>query len=137
MGNSSVLDDPLQEAVRKKYFPHVPWTEQGPVRRQYRARASQGGDVLRALEALAREEGFIATGETAVFCDGRQSFSAFQAKGDRDTLVFGTGPEALWCDLAAGPPGEGGWQKLLVRSEEAENLVALAHAVGAVRFQKI
>lgn len=130
-----ILDDPQQEALRKKYFPHVEWTIQGPVRRKYRARAASGGGVVQALETLARREEFIAPGETVATCDAGQSYAVFQAAIGRETMVFGTELAAVWCDLAAGPPDENGWQPLLVRSEEAENLIALANATGDVLFK--
>ena len=135
MAADAVFSDPALEALRKKYFPRVPWTEAGPVRRRYRARA-EGRTVAQALEALALSEGFIAPDRRAVAGDGERCLTAFWTGENEGTLVFGLGADALWCDLALAEPDSDGWQALTVRSEEAENLIALAHAVGAVRFKK-
>ena len=133
-----VFDDPALEALRKRYFPRVPWTGAGPVRRRYMAKAAQEGEtVAGALEALALAEGFIAPGGRALMGGPEQCLAAMRKRGEADTLIFGDGLDAVWCDLALGPADSGGWQELIVRSEEAENLVALAHAVGAVWFKKI
>ncbi len=133
-----IFDDPELEALRKKFFPRIPWTGEGPVRRRYMAKAAwEGQTVAEALEDLALAEGFIAPGGRAVTGDGEECLAAFRDRGGEDTLIFGEGLDAVWCDLALGPADEEGWQALIVRSEEAENLTALAHAVGAVRFKKI
>ena len=133
-----VFDDPALEALRKKYFPRVPWTGAGPVRRRYLAKAAEAGrTVAGALEALALAEGFIAPGGRAIVGGPEACLAALQNMGEAETLVFGEGLDALWCDLALGPADDDGWQEMLVRSEQAENLAALAHAVGAVRFRKI
>lgn len=131
-----VFADEALEALRRKFFPRIPWTEAGPVRRRYIARAAEPGrSVEDALAALAKAEGFIGPGEEAV-CGGAETcLAAFRIRGERDILVFGRGLDVVWCDFALGPAGEDGWQELIVRSEEAENLTALAHAVGAVRFR--
>ncbi len=136
MSTEKIFDDPILEALRRRYFPRIPWTAEGPVRRRYRAKA-EGRTVAEALEALALEEGFIAPGERAVTGGPEACLAAMESRGERDTLIFGDGPDNLWCDLALGPADGDGWQELIVRSEEAENLTALAHAVGAVRFRKI
>ncbi len=133
-----IFDDPALEALRKKFFPRVPWTGEGPVRRRYMAKAAEEGKtVAEALEALALAEGFIAPGGRAVAGDGEACLAAFRDRGGEDTLIFGEGLDVVWCDLALGPADEEGWQALIVRSEEAENLTALAHAAGAVRFRKV
>ncbi len=136
MSTNSIFTDPALEALRKKYFPRVPWGEDGPVRRRYLAKA-EGRTVEEALQALALAEGFIAPGERAVTGGPETCLAAFQGRGSGDTLVFGRGRESVWCDLALSAPDEDGWQELIVRSEEGENLIALAGAVGAVRFKKV
>ena len=134
----AVFDDPALEALRKRYFPRVPWTEHGPVRRRYLARAAREGQtVAEALEALALAEGFIAPGGKAVISGPETCLAAMENLDGEETLIFGQGLDAHWCDLALGPADGDGWQELIVRSEQAENLAALAHAVGAVRFRKI
>ncbi len=138
MSTEPVLSDPALEALRKKLFPRIPWTAEGPVRRRYRAKAAaEGRTVAGALEALALSEGFLAPGGRTVTGGAAQCLEAFRRRGTEDVLVFGQGLDAVWCDLALGPADADGWQEMLVRSEEAENLVALAHARGAVRFRKI
>ena len=63
MSTDAVFADPTLEALRKRFFPRVPWGQQGPVRRRYLARAAREGQtVAQALEALALSEGFITTG---------------------------------------------------------------------------
>ena len=136
MSTEKIFDDPALEALRRRYFPRIPWTAEGPVRRRYLAKA-EGRTVAEALEALALEEGFIAPGERARIGGPEACLAAMQARGERDTLIFGNGANAVWCDLALGPADGDGWQMLIVRSEEAENLTALAHAVGAVRFKRM
>ena len=136
MSTEKIFDDPALEALRKRYFPRIPWTADGPVRRRYRAK-TEGRTVAEALEELALKEGFIAPGERAVSGGPEACLAAMRGRGERDTLIFGDGAEAVWCDLALGPAEEDGWQELIVRSEEAENLTALAHAVGAVRFRRV
>ncbi len=139
MSTEIIFDDPALEALRRKYFPRVPWGPDGPVRRRYMARTAAGHQsVAAALEALALSEGFIAPGGRAVTGDAAACLAAFrQRAGGEDELVFGQGLDALWCDLALSDPDPDGWQTLIVRSEQAENLVALAHATGAVKFKKI
>ena len=133
-----IFNDPALEALRKKFFPRVPWTGEGPVRRRYMAKAAKEGQtVAQALEDLALAEGFIAPGGRAVIGDAGECLAAFRDRGGEDTLIFGEGLDAMWCDLALGPADEESWQELIVRSEEAENLTALAHATGVVRFKKI
>ncbi len=133
-----IFEDDDLEALRRKYFPRVPWTEAGPVRRRYYARAvREDQTVAGALEALAIEEGFIGPGRRAVTGDGAACLAAMQNRGGAETLVFGLGPDACWCDIAFGQVAGDGWQEILVRSEEAENLVALAHAAGVVRFKRV
>ena len=136
MSTNAVFTDPALEALRKRFFPRAPWGPDGPVRRRYLARA-EGANVAAALEALALAEGFIAPGGHAVTGGPEACLAAFRDRGGEETLVFGDGLDALWCDLALSAPDAGGWQTLIVRSETAENLIALANAVGAVRFKKI
>ncbi len=136
MSTEKVFDDPALEALRKRYFPRIPWTGEGPVRRRYRAKA-EGRTVAEALEELALSEGFIAPGERAISGGPEACLAAMESRGERDTLIFGDGSDSLWCDLALCPADEDGWQELIVRSEEAENLTALAHAAGAVRFRRV
>ena len=136
MSTNAVFTDPALEALRKRYFPRVLWTDQGPVRRRYLARA-EGRTVEEALEALALEEGFIAPGGHAVTGDAAACLAAYRTGGNGDTLVFGRGLDAVWCDLALSEPDADGWQEMIVRSETAENLVALASAMGTVKFKKV
>lgn len=136
MSTDAVFTDPALEALRKRFFPRVPWTDHGPVRRRYLARA-EGRTVEETLEALALEEGFIAPGCHAVTGDAAACLAAYRTGGNGDTLVFGRGLDAVWCDLALSESDANGWQELIVRSETAENLIALASAVGAVRFKKV
>lgn len=136
MSTKPIFDDPLLEALRKRYFPRVPWTEEGPVRRRYLAKA-EGQSVAAALEALALAEGFIPPGRRAVTGGPAACLAAFRQRDGEDGLVFGDGLDALWCDLALSAPDGDGWQALIVRSETAENLIALASAAGAVRFKKV
>lgn len=132
-----MLTDPEQEALRKKYFPRVPWTEDGPVRRRYLTKAASGEDVIAELVRLAQAERFIAPGRQAVMGNAAACLESFRRRGGEDTvLIFGSGLDAHWCDLALGTADDEGWQEMIVRSEEAENLIALAHAVGALRFRK-
>ena len=138
MARQRIFEDEELEALRRKYFPRVPWGPAGPVRRRYLARAAEDGrTVAQALEALAAAEGFIGPGQRAVLGDGAACLEAFRRRAGEDTMVLGLGLDAHWCDFALGPVDEGGWQELLVRSEEAENLTALAHALGAVRFKRL
>ncbi len=125
------------EKLKKKYFPRVPWTEEGPVRRRYRAR-SEGGDVLAALAALAEAESFTEPGQKTVVGGADACLAAFsrKAEGEPVGMVFGSETAAHFCDIAAGPPDAEGWQELLGRSEEGENLTALAHNLGLLRFRK-
>ena len=126
------------EKLRKKYFPRVPWTEDGPVRRRYRARSADGLSVPEALLALARREGFVEPGGAAVLGDAAACLAAFRERtaGGPAGVILGTETSAHWCDAAAGEPDEEGWQLLIVRSEEGENLTALAHGEGVLRFRK-
>ena len=138
MSTEKIFDDPALEALRRKYFPRVPWGPDGPVRRRYMARTAAGHQtVAAALEALALSEGFIAPGGRAVIGDAAACLAALQSQGEAETLIFGRGLDALWCDLALSPADPEGWQEMIVRSEQAENLIALAHATGAVRFRKV
>lgn len=139
MSTERVFAEDDLEALRRKYFPRIVWGTQGPVRRRYRTRAAEGQQVLQALDALARAEGFIGPGQRAVCADGDGCLRAMRQKGADESvaMVFGQGLDVFWCDLALGPVGADGWQEIVVRSEEAENLIALAHAVGALLFQKI
>lgn len=125
-----------REALKKRYFPRVPWTENGPVRRMYRARGE--GPVLAVLAALAEREGFTAPAERTVVGGAEDCLAALQAKaaGAPVGMVFGTEAAAHWCDIAAEPPDPQGWQTLLVRSEEGENLAALAYNEGLLRFRR-
>lgn len=134
MSTETVFTDPVLETLRKRFFPRVPWTDAGPVRRRYMAKA-EGMSVAQALEALALSEGFLASGSRAVFGGAEACLAAFQKRQREDMLVFGQGLDVCWCDLALGEPDQEGWQEIILRSEEAENLAALAHAVGAVRFK--
>lgn len=130
---------PLEMALKKKYFPRVPWTEEGPVRRRYRVRAAEDGRTASAaLTELAGQEGFTAPDRPAVAGDAVACLAAFRDRMPEcgAGLVIGWGLDAFWCDLALGPADAEGWQELIVRSETAENLVALAHAAGALRFRK-
>ena len=136
MSTEAVFTDPALEALRRRYFPRVPWGPEGPVRRRYLARA-EGRTVADALQALALAEGFIDPGGRAVLGGPEECLAAFRQRGGEESMVFGRGLDALWCDLALSEPDAEGWQTLVVRSETAENLVALAHAVGAVRFKKV
>lgn len=122
-------------ALQKKYYPHTPWTAEGPVRRQYMATAEEG--VLEALSALAARE-FLAPEERAVTGDGAECLALLRQKeaGAAIGLILGRGADAFWCDIAALPREADGWQRLLVRTEEGENLIALAHARGAIRFRR-
>ena len=124
------------EALKKKYFPRVPWTEDGPVRRVYRARASEG--VIGALTKLAEAEGFTEPGQETVSGGADECLAAFRRKaaGEPVGMVFGDSLAAHWCDAAADPPDADGWQKMIVRSEEGENLTALAHNLGLLQFKK-
>ena len=125
------------EALKKKYFPRVPWTEDGPVRRLYRARAAEGG-VLAVLAALAEREGFTEPGQETVSGGAEECLAAFQRKaaGEPVGMIFGETLAAHWCDIAADPPDGDGWQRMIVRSEEGENLTALAHNEGLLQFRK-
>ena len=139
MSTKPVLADPALEALRKKYFPRIPWGERGPVRREYKtAPTVPGEDPAQVLADIAAGEGFTPPGERAVTGDGKACLAAFRRRAETgaDTLIFGLEPEAVWCDLALGPPDGEGWRELLVRSEEAENLVALANSLGRLRFRR-
>lgn len=124
-------------SLRKKYFPRVDWTERGPIRRLYKTRPTEGEDVLEILLALAEREGFIAPGQRGIVGGAAECLAAFRQKGaDRSiAMIFGRGMDAHWSDLSL-EPAEDGWQLLAVRSEEGENLVALAHGEGLLRFRR-
>ena len=127
------------ESLRKKYFPRVPWTERGPVRRRYLARASQEGvSVTEALAALAEREGFTEPGQRTLTGGADAALAAFVQKPDSREIgmIFGTEIGAFWCDIACGPADAEGWCELIVRSEEGENLTALAHGEGLLRFRR-
>jgi len=125
------------DKLKQKYFPRVPWTEDGPVRRRYRVRA-EAGDVLAALAALAEREGFTEPGQETVTGGAEECRAAFERKaaGEPVGMIFGRSLEAHWCDIAADPPDKDGWQRFVVRSEEGENLTALAHNEGLLQFKK-
>lgn len=124
-------------ALRKKYFPRVAWTEKGPLRRLYKTCPAGEGEVLSILLALAEREGFIAPGQRAVTGGAEECIAAFRQKAAEGSvaLIFGTSLAAHWSDLSLEEDGEG-WQYLAVRSEEGENLVALAHGEGLLRFRR-
>ncbi|MCD8087428.1 MAG: hypothetical protein LUE22_02410 [Oscillospiraceae bacterium] len=124
------------QALQKRYFPHAPWTEEGPVRRRYQVQAAQG-DALGALTALAEEE-LLLPGERIAAAAGEETLALLRRRdgGEPLALILGRGLDALWCDLALSPPDGEGWQTLLVRSETGENLIALAHARKALRFRR-
>ena len=125
------------DKLKQKYFPRVPWTEDGPVRRIYRARA-EGSDVLAVLAALAEREGFTEPGQTTVLGGAEECLVAFERKaaGGPVGMVFGAETAAHFCDVAVGPPDADGWRRFIVRSEEGENLTALAHNEGLIQFKK-
>ena len=129
---------PEEMALRKRYFPRVPWGPDGPVRRRYRVRAAEGVSPSEALAALAEAEGFTAPDRPWVEGDGAVCLAAFQDRLPESGagLVIGRGLDAYWCDLALGAPDSEGWQELIVRSETGENLIALAHGMGTLRFRK-
>jgi hypothetical protein len=131
--------DEEQKALRKKYFPRVAWTEDGPVRRVYRVKASRPESaVIDTLIDLARREWFIEPDQRAVVGDGEAAWAAFRSRGtDKSVgMIFGTTTAAHWCDLALDEPDGEGWQRLVVRSEEAENLIALAHNESLLCFRR-
>ena len=125
------------EALKKKYFPRVPWGGNGPVRRVYLARAEES-DVLAVLTSLAEREGFTEPGQTTVLGGAEECLAAFRRKaaGEPVGMVFGTTLAAHFCDVAADPPDPDGWRRFVVRSEEGENLTALAHNEGLLQFKK-
>ncbi len=135
-----MLTNENQKTLRNKYFPHVPWTELGPVRRVYLAKAAEDnapGGVIGVLEALARREGFLEPQQIAVIGDGDTAAAAFCRKPADNSvgMIFGTDASAHWCDIAADAPDGDGWQRLIVRSEEGENLTALSYDKGLLRFR--
>ena len=138
MPDDKIFADEALEGLRRKYFPRIPWTEQGPLRRRYLTRPAQDADAIQVLTDLAAAQGFIEPGQHAVTGDAGACLAAFQARvRDRSiALIFGTELSAHWCDLALGPADPEGWRELIVRSEEAENLTALAHAVGVLKFRR-
>ncbi|MCD7748597.1 MAG: hypothetical protein LUH42_00925 [Oscillospiraceae bacterium] len=125
-----------EQRLQKKYFPHTPWTEEGPVRRRYLAKAAEG-DALDALKALAEAE-LLLPGEKIMTADGPEALALLRRRdgGEPLALILGRGLDACWCDLALSLPDADGWQTLLVRSEEGENLTALAHARKALQFRR-
>ena len=125
------------EKLKKKYFPRVPWGENGPVRRTYRARAAEGS-ALEAITSLAEREGFTEPGQEPVTGGAEACLAAFgrKAAGEPVGMIFGNTLDAHWCDIAAGPPDADGWQRFVVRSEEGENLTALAHNEGILQFRR-
>lgn len=127
------------ERMKKKFFPRVPWTDEGPVRRMYLARPSGQTDILSVLEELAVREGFADARRRCVRGGAEPCLEAFCEKAGEGTvgLILGEEPAAHWCDVAVGIPREDGWQKLIVRSEEGENLTALAHNEGVLRFRRL
>lgn len=128
-----------QESLKKKYFPRVLWTEDGPVRRRYLARAVRGGSVPEALLGLAEREGFIGPGHAGIMGDAAACREAFARKPEDPAvgMIFGTEIAAHWCDIACGPADEAGYQALIVRSEEGENLTALAHEERVLVFKRV
>ena len=133
-----MLTNEEEAALRKKYFPRVTWTENGPVRRLYKTCPTGEGDALSILLALAERELFIAPGQRAVTGGAEACLDAFRNKAaDKSiAMIFGAGLDAHWCDIAL-EPAEEGWQLMVVRSEEGENLVALAHSEGLLRFKRV
>ena len=132
-----MLTNEEENALRKKYFPRVTWTGNGPVRRLYKVCPTGEGTVLEILISLAERELFIAPGQHAVVGGEEECLTAFQSKTADCTIamVFGNSLEAHWSDISLAP-AENGWQPMAVRSEEGENLVALAHSEGLLRFKK-
>lgn len=126
-----------EAALRKKYFPRVTWTENGPVRRLYKVCPAGEGTVLEILVSLAERELFVAPGQRAVIGGAEECLAAFRSKAaDKSiAMIFGASLEAHWSDVSL-EPAEEGWQRMAVRSEEGENLVALAHGEGLLRFKK-
>lgn len=135
-----MLTDEEYRTLKKKFFPRVAWTENGPVRREYLVKpaAGEGTPAEDVLAELARREGFTGPGQQTVTGGAEDTLAAFRAKarGEAVGMVFGTALSACWCDIAAGAPDGEGWQRLIVRSEEGENLVALAHCEGLLRFRR-
>ena len=131
------LTDEVLAAMKKKYFPRIPWTENGPVRRVFYTRAEQD-NVFEVLTRLAESYGFTETGKKTVTGNASDAFSAFYAKahGEAVGMIFGNELNAYWCDLAVGSPDAEGWRKLVIRSEEGENLIALAHNEELLSFRR-
>jgi len=128
-----------REALKKKYFPRVPWTDKGPVRRRYLARPADGSATAQeALARLAEREGFTEPGQHAVTGGADEAYAAFRRKSSDRTvgMIFGTEAAAHWCDIACAPADADGWQELIVRSEDGENLTALAHNEGVLAFRR-
>ena len=128
-----------REALRKRFFPRVPWTEKGPVRRRYMAGTADGDcSVPEALARLAEREGFTEPGQETVLGNAAETEAAFRKKADGGAvgMIFGTETDAVWCDIACGPAGAEGFCEMLVRSEEGENLTALAYCEGLLRFRR-
>ncbi len=137
MSTEFVFADDALEALRRKYFPRIPWTEAGPIRRRYLVRTAQPGqDVSDVLARLAEDEGFTAPGLQTVRGEAEECLAAFRERGAAALMIFGLGPDAHWCDLALGAEDSEGWRELIVRSEEGENLTALAHARRLLRFRR-
>lgn len=132
------LDEKLEQ-LRRKTFPRVPWTEDGPVRRQYLTKPVDGSpSAQEALAALAERAGFTAPDAKSVIGDAAHTWEAFRqrAEGGGTVMIFGTSPEAFWCDAACCPADPDGWQRTIIRTEEGENLVALSHIEGVLRFRR-
>lgn len=135
-----MLTNEERAALQKKYFPRVPWTERGPVRRMYLVRSAESvtDTPLGSLASLAAREGFTEPDQRSVSGGAEVTLEAFRerARGAAVGMIFGTETAAHWCDIALDAPDGDGWQRLIVRSEEGENLVALAHAEGLLRFRR-
>ena len=132
--------DEKQQKLRKKFFPRAEWTDQGPVRRVYLTCPADGSaSSQEALAALADRAGFAGPGQQCVTGGAAQAWDAFERRADGGSdiaLIFGTEADAIWCDIVCCPADEDGWQRTIIRSEEGENLVALAHAEGVLRFRR-
>ena len=133
----NIMSTEEETALRRKYFPRVSWTELGPVRRLYRVRPAGEGTALAALLALAERAGFIAPGQRAVIGGAAECLAAFRRRAADPSvaLVFGDSMAAHWSDISLAPAEEG-WQLMAVRSEEGENLIALANGEGLLRFKR-
>ncbi len=134
------LTEEERKALQKRYFPRVPWGDQGPVRRRYKVRNADGvpGSPTDALIALAKDAHFIAPDQHAVTGGPEEGLEAFRHKAEDPSIgmIFGDSIDAHWCDIAVEAPDPEGWHRLIVRSEEGENLIALAHEEGLLRFRR-